>query len=121
MTRKKFGRAMTRPVPELPVLSRLRMRRSIVGYLKRGIAALPYGQGAYLRHIAGDTSGGGFEWTNSSAPVPCGVNAAELNAEGPITRLSPSGMGCWPIEAASPSSWPRPSSNEKALWDPTGN
>jgi hypothetical protein len=96
-------------------------RPSTAGYLRRGIAALPYGHGAYVRHIVGDTSGGGFEWTNSSRPVPRGVNAAELNAEGQITRLSPSGTACWPIAAASPSPWPRPSSNEKALWDPTGN
>jgi len=63
-------------------------RQSVAGYLERAVATLPYGQGARVRHIVGGAFGGGYEWTNPSGPVPRGVNAAELNSQAQIIRLS---------------------------------
>jgi ketosteroid isomerase-like protein len=62
--------------------------QSIVGYLKRAVSGLPNGVGARVRHIVGGDAGGAYEWTNSRGPVPRGVSALELNAEGRIVRLS---------------------------------
>jgi hypothetical protein len=63
-------------------------RQSVAAYLQRAVAALPYGQGASVRHVVGGAFGGGYEWTNPSGPVPRGVNAAELNSRAQIIRLS---------------------------------
>jgi hypothetical protein len=63
-------------------------RQSIAGYLGRALADLPYGPGARVRHIVGGDSGGGYEWVNSTGPVPRGVNAVELDTTGQIVRLS---------------------------------
>lgn len=62
--------------------------QSIAGYLGRAVGALPYGRGSGVRHVVGGPSGGGYEWTNTSGPVPRGVNAVQLDDSGEIIRLS---------------------------------
>ena len=62
--------------------------QSIADYLERAVSGLPYGDGAVVRHIVGGDPGGAYEWTNSGGPVPRGVSALKLNAEGRIVRLS---------------------------------
>lgn len=62
---------------------------SIETYLTKAAAILPYiGGTTAVRHVLGNDLGGGYEWTNTSGPVPRGVTALELDPWGKIERFS---------------------------------
>lgn len=64
-------------------------RIDIQRYLSRTVMRLPFGAGVTLRHTLGSAKGGGFEWKGGTeSPVPYGVSALTLDANGLITRMT---------------------------------
>ena len=62
---------------------------SIKTYLTKAAKILPYiGGTSGVRHVLGNEVGGGYEWTNTSGPVPRGITALELDPWGKIERFS---------------------------------
>ena len=73
---------------DLALRSEVVGQQSVSGYLTRAVSQLPYGVGSKVRHIVGGSRGGGYEWTNSTGPVPRGVSAVELTEAGLISRIT---------------------------------
>ncbi|MEU3985370.1 nuclear transport factor 2 family protein [Streptomyces sp. NPDC026672] len=63
-------------------------RHSIASFLNSALSSLPYGPNATVRHVLGTGRGGGFEWTNPSAPAPRGITSLTLDDTGAITRMT---------------------------------
>ena len=62
---------------------------SITTYLTGAASILPYiGSGTDVRHVLGNNIGGGYEWTNTTGPIPRGITALELDPWGKIERFS---------------------------------
>ena len=62
---------------------------SIKTYLTKAAAILPYiGRAAGVRQVLGNNVGGGYEWTNTTGPIPRGITALELDPWGKIERFS---------------------------------
>ena len=69
---------------------------SIQAYLTKAAAILPYvGHGTGVRHVLGSDSGGGYEWTAASGPVPRGITALELDPWGKIERFTATWNGAY--------------------------
>jgi hypothetical protein len=76
-------------------LEDMSLRTQVIGrieataYLDRVLDEVPYGRSSRLRHIVGDSNGGGFEWTaGPSADALVGITALELDTEGLVTRIT---------------------------------
>jgi hypothetical protein len=81
---------------DVPAHIQVTSRSSIQAYLARAAAILPYvGHGTGVRHVLGNDSGGGYEWTAASGPVPRGITALELDPWGKIERLTATWNGAY--------------------------
>lgn len=74
---------------DVPAHLQITSRSSIQAFLTKAASVLPYvGAGTGVRHILGNDTGGGYEWTAVNGPVPRGITALELDAWGRIERLT---------------------------------
>lgn len=64
-------------------------RIEVVAYLDRVLDQAPYGRSSTLRHVVGDSAGGGLEWTaGPDAGALAGITALERDADGLVTRIT---------------------------------
>ena len=74
---------------DVPAHIQITSQSSIQAYLTKAAAILPYvGHVTGVRHVLGSDSGGGYEWTAASGPVPRGITALELDPWGKIERFT---------------------------------
>jgi hypothetical protein len=74
---------------DVPAHLQITSRSSIQTFLTKAAALLPYvGAGTGVRHVLGNDTGGGYEWTAADGPVPRGITALELDPWGRIERLT---------------------------------
>ncbi|MET9679151.1 nuclear transport factor 2 family protein [Streptomyces coeruleorubidus] len=74
---------------DVPAHLQITSRASIQTFLTKAASALPYiGADTGLRHVLGNDTGGGYEWTATGSPVPRGITALELDPWGRIERLT---------------------------------
>jgi ketosteroid isomerase-like protein len=72
---------------DMALRTQLRGQAAIVRYLRRALPALPYAR-ASVRHVAGASQGGGYEWRTDGQPVAVGATALELSQDGKITKFT---------------------------------
>jgi len=81
---------------DVPAHIQITSRSSIQAYLTKAAVILPYaGHGTGVRHVLGSDSGGGYEWTVASGPVPRGITALELDPWGKIERFTATWNGAY--------------------------
>jgi hypothetical protein len=74
---------------DVPAHIQITSQSSIQAYLTKAAALLPFvGRGTGARHVLGNDSGGGYEWTATSGPAPRGITALELDPWGKIERFT---------------------------------
>lgn len=73
---------------DLALRTRIVGRQAIDAYVRRASTALPYGQGATIRHTLGGHLGGGYEWINERMGVSRGIIAVELDRKQRISRFT---------------------------------
>ncbi|MPY60530.1 nuclear transport factor 2-like protein [Streptomyces spongiae] len=74
---------------DVPAHIQITSRTSIQTFLTKAASVLPYvGAGTGVRHVLGNDTGGGYEWTAANSPVPRGITALELDPWGRIERLT---------------------------------
>lgn len=81
---------------DVPAHIQITSQSSIQAYLTKAAAVVPYiGPGTGVRHVLGTDSGGGYEWTAASGPVPRGITALELDPWGKIKRFTAAWNGAY--------------------------
>jgi hypothetical protein len=81
---------------DVPAHVQVTSQSSIRAYLAKAAAILPYvGHGTGVRHVLGNDSGGGYEWTAASGPVPRGITALELDPWGKTERFTAAWNGAY--------------------------
>jgi hypothetical protein len=85
---------------DVPAHLQITSRSSIHTFLTKAAATLPYvGAGTGVRHVLGDDTGGGYEWTAADSPIPRGITALELDPWGKIERLTAVWNGAYADDA----------------------
>jgi ketosteroid isomerase-like protein len=72
---------------DMALRTQLRGQAAIGRYLRRALPGLPYARAA-VRHVAGASRGGGYEWHADGQPVAAGAAALELSGDGTITKFT---------------------------------
>lgn len=75
-------------VEDLSLRTTVTGRLAVGQYLQRALPHLPYGAGAKVRSVLGGPSGGGYEWSSGSGPVPHGVVTLSLDRAGAVDRIT---------------------------------